>query len=174
MSLNDLIALLERLRSVPSEGIDGLSELDHGVQCAEQLVVERPADVELHLAGLVHDVGHEFGPDELHGALGARVVRPLLGDRVADLVEAHVLAKRYLAATDQRYSTVLSTESTRTLAVQGGPLTAAEVAAFERSASFDDAIRLRRADDAAKVPGRIVPGLDRWLPALRAAAGARR
>ena len=29
---------------------------------------------------------------------------------------------------------------------------------------------LRRADEAAKVPGRDVPGLDAWLPALRAAA----
>jgi predicted HD phosphohydrolase len=174
MLLSDLVSLLERMGCVPSEGTAGLSELDHGLQCAHELETDRPDDVALQVAGLVHDVGHELGPDELHGVLGAQAVRPLLGDRVADLVEAHVAAKRYLAATDPSYRAVLSIESTRTLGMQGGKLSPAEACAFERSAPFGDAVRLRRADDAAKVPGRAVPGLDHWLPVLRAwSAGPR-
>src|SRR5579864_2742220 len=124
VSLTELMALLAHLRSVPSEGVAGFSELDHGLQCAHELTLDRPADMELQVAGLLHDVGHEFGPDELHGVLGAARVRPLFGDRVADLIEAHVVAKRYLAATDPAYGSVLSGESHRTLVVQGGPLSA--------------------------------------------------
>ena len=174
MSLSELVALLERLGTVASEGADGLTELDHGLQCAQELALDRPSDVELQLAGLCHDIGHEFGPDERHGVLGAEAVRPLLGDRIAELVEAHVVAKRFLAATDPSYRSVLSNESRRTLAVQGGPLTPVDAAVFERVPHFNDAVRLRQADDAAKVPGRVVPGLDRWLPILRARAGVPR
>jgi predicted HD phosphohydrolase len=172
VSLSELVALLERLGSVPSEGIDGFSELDHALQCAHELALDRPTDAGLHLAGLVHDVGHAFGPDERHDVLGAQAVRPLLGHRVGDLVGAHVVAKRYLATTEPSYRALLSIESTHTLAVQGGPLTPADVAAFERFAHFDDAIGLRRADDTAKVPGRVVPGLDHWVPMLRALSRA--
>ena len=85
----------------PSEETDGLSELDHGLQCAFELARARPDDGELHVAGLVHDIGHRFGPDERpRRASGGRQVRRLLGDRVAGLVEAHVPAKRYLVTTD--------------------------------------------------------------------------
>ncbi len=95
----------------------------------------RPADHELQVAGLVHDIGHRFGPDESHGALGAEHVRGLFGPRVAGLVEAHVPAKRYLVTTDPSYRSRLSTESTRTLGVQGGPLAPDEVDSFLSSAN---------------------------------------
>jgi predicted HD phosphohydrolase len=172
VSVSELVALLERLGSVPSEGADGFSELDHGLQCAHELVLDRPGDVGLQLAGLVHDVGHQFGPDERHDVLGAQAVRPLLGDRIADLVAAHVLAKRYLATIDPSYQARLSVESRHTLVAQGGPMTDADVVGFTRLGHFDDAIRLRRADDAAKVVGRAVPGLDQWVPILRALYGS--
>ena len=90
----ELLQLLEALGSVPSEDIDGLSELDHGLQCAHRLARRRPLDIELQLAGLVHDVGHQFGPDDRHGEIGGDLLRPLLGERVAALVAAHVPAKR--------------------------------------------------------------------------------
>jgi predicted HD phosphohydrolase len=166
MSLTELLELLERLGSVPSEDIAGLTELDHGLQCAYRLACRRPLDVELQLAGLVHDVGHQFGPDDQHGELGGRLVRPLLGERVAGLVEAHIAAKRYLVATDGGYASRLSSVSTATLAVQGGPLADVDAAAFRASPCFDDALELRRADDGGKVPGREVPGLQRWFEPL--------
>ena len=162
----ELLQLLEALGSVPSEDIDGLSELDHGLQCAHRLARRRPLDIELQLAGLVHDVGHQFGPDDRHGDIGGDLVRPLLGERVAALVAAHVPAKRYLVATDTRYARRLSSISSATLTVQGGPLVEAEAVAFRALPCFEDAIELRRADDGGKVPGRKVPGLERWVEPL--------
>ena len=166
MSVTELLQLLEALGSVPSEDIDGLSELDHGLQCAHRLARRRPLDIELQLAGLVHDVGHQFGPDDRHGEIGGDLVRPLLGERVAALVAAHVPAKRYLVATDTRYARRLSSISSATLTVQGGPLVEAEAVAFRALPCFEDAIELRRADDGGKVPGRKVPGLERWVEPL--------
>ena len=166
MSVMELLQLLEALGSVPSEDIDGLSELDHGLQCAHRLARRRPLDIELQLAGLVHDVGHQFGPDDRHGDIGGDLVRPLLGERVAALVAAHVPAKRYLVATDTRYARRLSSISSATLTVQGGPLVEAEAVAFRALPCFEDAIELRRADDGGKVPGRKVPGLERWVEPL--------
>ena len=166
MSVTELLQLLEALGSVPSEDIGGLTELDHGLQCAHRLARRRPLDIELQLAGLVHDVGHQFGPDDRHGDIGGDLVRPLLGERVAALVAAHVPAKRYLVATDTRYARRLSSISSATLTVQGGPLVEAEAVAFRALPCFEDAIELRRADDGGKVPGRKVPGLDRWVEPL--------
>jgi predicted HD phosphohydrolase len=167
MTLPELLDLLGALAGEPAEHTVGLSELDHGLQCAFELERVRPDDRELQLAGLVHDIGHRFGPDEEHGALGAEKVRGLLGDRVACLVDAHVPAKRYLAATEAPYRSQLSAESTRTLGVQGGPFSPEEIASFLSVPHAADAIALRRADEAAKVPGRPVPSLAHWAPILR-------
>jgi gamma-butyrobetaine dioxygenase len=82
------------------------------------------------------------------------------------LVEAHVSAKRYLVATEPGYDDGLSELSTATLALQGGPFTATAIAAFAASPGAMDAVALRRADDAAKVPGCPVPGLEDWIPLL--------
>ena len=174
MTLAELVALLRSMGSDPSEETAGLSELDHGLQCAFELAQGRPDDQELQVAGLVHDIGHRFGPDESHGVLGGDEVRAVLGDRVAGLVEAHVPAKRYLVTTDASYGARLSVQSTHTLEVQGGPLSADEVGSFLSSPYASDAVELRRADDAAKVPGRAVPPLDRWVPVLEDLARAQR
>lgn len=170
-TLRSLVELLDEMERQPSPEGGDLSELDHLLQCAFELSVARPSDVELQLAGLVHDVGHRFGPDADHGRLGAAFVRPVLGDRVAELVDAHIPAKRYLVTTEAAYFDRLSPDSVRTLIAQGEGMTPAEVERFRRSRVFDDALVLRRADEAAKVPGRVVPGLDHWMDALRVASG---
>jgi predicted HD phosphohydrolase len=165
-----LLAELADMGTTPSDEADDFSELDHALQCAFELAQRAPADSELQIAGLVHDIGHRFGGDDQHGRLGAEYLRPVLGDRVAGLVEAHVPAKRYLVVFDPDYA--LSEVSRMTLAVQGGPMSSGEIAAFRAAPHWEAALTLRRADDAAKTPGRDVPGLDHWLPLLRHLAGA--
>ena len=173
MTVDELLELLRRLGSVPSPEADGLTELDHGLQCAYELSLAHPDDDALHVAGLVHDIGHRFGGDEAHGRLGAAAVRGALGPRVAGLVEAHVTAKRYLVAMDPAYA--LSPVSVATLTDQGGALPVDEAHVFEASPWFTDAVALRRADDAAKVAGRVVPRLDAWEAVVaRVGLGARR
>jgi predicted HD phosphohydrolase len=170
-----IIALLRRTGSLeePNEDIGGLTILHHGLQCAAHLRHAHPEDSELQLAGLLHDVGHALAPgdDEGHGAVGAAFVRPVLGQRVADLIEAHVPAKRYLVTVDESYRGRLSTGSVRTLASQGATMTAGEVAAFRSSPHAEAAVQLRVADEASKDPDAVVPDLAAWLPMLMSAAG---
>jgi predicted HD phosphohydrolase len=165
MTEGELVELLAAAGSTAQEV--GLSDLDHALQCASELAGSHPYDFELQLAGLFHDIGHRFGPDDAHGRLGAECVRPALGDRVAQLVELHVPAKRYLVTTDPSYRWHLSDVSVRTLTVQGGALSGDELAKFASSPHCADALALRRADDAAKVPGRQVPPLEHWARRLQ-------
>ncbi|HEX4179409.1 MAG TPA: HD domain-containing protein [Caulobacteraceae bacterium] len=167
-SLADLETFLVRMGGTPCEG-EGLSELDHGLQCAEVLRVMAPDDVELQIAGLLHDVGSGWGHTRDHGRLGGLAVRDLLGERVAALVRLHVDAKRYLVTDDPTYRARLSPASIATLELQGGDMNAEEMAAFAASPFRDDAIRLREADDLAKVPGKPTPGLGVWISPLRRA-----
>ena len=169
MTVDELISLLESLERTPGEKV-GLSELDHGLQCAYELECAHPADLELQVAGLLHDIGHGYASDEEHGRAGGERVRSAFGDRVASIVEGHVPAKRYLVATDASYGDGLSEVSVTSLRLQGGPMSAEEVSEFEAQPFSSDAIALRRADDRAKAPGRSVPGLDHWVPVMRQVA----
>lgn len=173
-TLAGVVAVLRQAGSFeePNEEIAGLSILHHGLQCAAHLRDSDPDDPELQVAGLLHDVGHVLMPgcEDIHGTVGAAFVRPVFGDRVAVLVESHVPAKRFLVTVDQSYRARLSEGSTRTLVAQGEAMTADELARFRSSPSFDAAVGLRRADEAAKDPRAEVPGLDDWLPTLETVA----
>ena len=170
-----VVALLERSAGTeePNEEIPGLTILHHGLQCAAHLRRSHPEDAELQVAGLLHDVGHLLAPgqEDIHGLVGADYVRPVFGERVAALIEAHVPAKRYLIATDGTYRALLSPGSVRTLAMQNGPMTSAEVTAFGASPHFEAALDLRRADESAKDPAARVARLDTWVSTLVAVAG---
>lgn len=156
----------------PGERVDLLA---HALQCGHVLAGRYPDDVELQVAGLVHDIGHQLvpGDDMGHGLSGGDAVRGLLGDRVASLVELHVPAKRFLVTVDPSYSDALSPTSVHTLGNQGGPMTDDEVAEFRARPDAEPAVALRRADEAAKVPGGVVPGLDHWRPLLELLAARR-
>jgi predicted HD phosphohydrolase len=186
-SVDELLELLERSRyrvERPDGAGDrsdearpmGVGVLDHGLQCAAVLKRQRPDDLELQVAGLVHDLGHVAVPNDAdgHGRHGRVLFADLLGERVAALVELHVPAKRYLVTVEAEYGDTLSAGSVRTLAEQGGPMTPDEVADFTAQRHHGDAIVLRRADEAAKVPGRQVPGLDEWTPRIEALVAVRR
>ncbi|MEP6623263.1 MAG: HD domain-containing protein [Acidimicrobiia bacterium] len=177
-SVDELVQFLADCDGVfDSLGPDGdpIDILAHSLQCAHSLASRAPDDLELQIAGLVHDVGHVVDPTDPvgHGGVGAGYVGHLLGTRVARLVALHVPAKRYLVATDPRYAGRLSDGSAISLELQGGAMTADEIVAFEADACATDAVRLRQADEAAKVIGRAVPGLDTWVPALRTVAANR-
>jgi len=168
-STDDLFELLAQCGGFfDSLGADGdpLPVLDHQLQCAALLADERPDDLELQVAGLVHDIGHRIAPgqSEAHGVIAGDAVRALLGERVAALVELHVPAKRYLVTVDPAYRGTLSDGSTVSLARQGGDLTADERAALDANPHLGDALTLRRCDERAKVVGLKVDGLERWRP----------
>ena len=151
-------------------GHERVSELAHALQCGE-LAEAAGADEELVLACLVHDVGrYAVAPDAIsdtlekiarpdrhargHHEAGADLIAPYVPERVVFLVRAHAAAKRYLCATEPGYYDTLSNGSKRTLALQGGVMTAQEAERAVKHRWWADAVRLRRWDDGAKVVGR--------------------
>lgn len=176
-SVEELMALLHDCRGAwdaPDRSGDPVDLHDHGLQTARLLSLAHPEDRELQVAGLVHDLGHLLRPgdDAGHAQHAADAVRPLLGDRVARLVELHVPAKRYLAAVHQ--GRALSPQSRLTLQAQGGPMTPDEAAAFRSAPLAEAAVALREADDAGKVVGLDCGTMEEWRPVIEAvAAGAR-
>ena len=177
-SVHELFGALDAARDADDEG--GLSILDHGLQCADLVKAARPDDIELQVAALVHDlgwlerqpVGWALRVDAAHDVDGSQLVRRLLGPRVAYLVGGHVAAKRYLLATDSSYRALLSARSETTLEFQGGVMAPDETEAFEALPDWEDLVALRRADDAAKVRGKVVPGVDAWAAVVEAVAAA--
>ena len=184
-SVEDLAWLLASGHAVQAEtgGATSMDSLAHALQCADILAARHPDDVELQLAGLVHDIAHHLPAqhpplsgadpidlaehDRAHGRLGAVLVQSLLGERVANLVELHVSAKRYLVRFDAAYGAHLSAVSRRTLANQGGSMPDDEVLMFLADPDALDALELRRADDDAKEPGRVTTALAVWTDLMR-------
>jgi predicted HD phosphohydrolase len=130
---------------------------------------QAPDDTELAVAGLVHDLGHLLPGvgDAEHAEVGGDAVRSALGVRVATMVRLHVEAKRYLVARQEAYAGGLAADSVASLALQGGPMSADEQAAFELLPYAEDALVLRRADESGKVDGLEVPGLGEWMEIVR-------
>ena len=87
-------------------------------------------------------------------------------------VRLHVDAKRYLTATDGGYFATLSPASVRSLELQGGPFPLALAEGFIALPHAAAAVRLRRWDDSAKVPGKATPDLAHFRPHLDAALRA--
>jgi len=165
-SVSDLIELLARGSTVRDEPtLDGLA---HALQCGAILHTEHPDDPELTVAGLVHDIADIAYPDDHtdHDRRGAALVKPLLGPRVARLVGAHVIAKRYLVTTEPAYRESLSPRSAQTLAMQGDALRDAELDALGADPDLSAILELRRADERAKDPAARVPDLASWRTLL--------
>jgi predicted HD phosphohydrolase len=128
---------------------------------------------------LLHDVGHllhplpedcaERGIDDRHEDLGARWVEQYFGIAVSEPIRLHVPAKRYLSAAEPGYRDRLSTASQRSLQLQRGPFSPEEVQAFLGNPYGAVAIRLRRWDEEAKMPGLATPDLEHFRSYLEAA-----
>jgi phosphonate degradation associated HDIG domain protein len=175
--------VLELYRRWGSEHYDEeISQTDHAIQTAALAVAEGAAG-DLVAAALLHDVGHLLelesrdGRGDLptvdldHEAVGARYLAGLFGPGVTGPIALHVRAKRYRCAVDPAYLAGLSDGSTRSLALQGGPADADEVASFESNPGFADAVRLRSWDDGGKIDGLEVADLDHYRPLLEQLAG---
>ncbi|HEX4225938.1 MAG TPA: hypothetical protein VHZ97_26475 [Pseudonocardiaceae bacterium] len=120
-------------------------------------------------ASLLHDVGH-FVDTERHDNAGARWLATWFGPEVTEPVRLHVLAKRYLCTVEPSYFDVLSAASVHTLTLQGGRMSAAEVADFEANPYHRDAVAVRRWDDEAKDPDATTPDYAEFVPILAALA----
>ncbi|RZB14492.1 HD domain-containing protein [Streptomyces sp. F001] len=168
--LMDLLNACRGVRDTPDCTGDPVDLHDHALQTAALLRRSRPADKELQIAGLVHDIGYLLRPGDEAGQAdhAADAVRALLGERVSRLVRLHVAAKRYLAAVSAGRE--LSPRSAQTLSRQGGPMSPAEAAAFERDPLADDAVTLRQADEAGKVIGFDAGVLEDWRTVLELVA----
>jgi len=112
------------------------------------------------VSALLHDIGHftsEFGTfsmddvqDKFHEDAGAEVLEPFFPTLVTDCVRYHVAAKRYLCAAKPSYYKRLSEASIHSLNLQGGPMNADEVAAFEKNPNLKDIVKVRYYDEAGK------------------------
>lgn len=163
-------------------GGERVRQLEHALQCA-MLAETEGAPAPLITAALLHDVGHLIhdlgvspaarGIDDRHELLGRQWLSRWFGEAVTEPVRLHVNAKRYLTATDEDYFATLSAGSVRSLALQGGPFSHDLAAGFIGLPHAPEAVRLRRWDEAAKVPGKFTPDLDHFRPFIEASlAGA--
>ena len=165
----DLVRIFQE--SGPRRYGEFVTQLAHALQSAEHARREGAGD-DLVLAALLHDVGHLAGPRGAespkhdHGEGGAAVVRPFVPEHVSWVIGHHVVAKRYLCAVDRGYADQLSPVSVRSLAAQGGALPESERGRLEAHPWFADAVRVRRWDDLAKVPGAVTAPLDAYRSLL--------
>ncbi|WP_165228589.1 phosphonate degradation HD-domain oxygenase [Aquisphaera insulae] len=156
-----------------------VTQSEHALQSAHLAALEG-ADDDLVVAALLHDIGHlvsghdediaDRGLDGRHEDAGAAWLAAAFGPSVIEPIRLHVAAKRYLCAVDPAYRDGLSDASRQSLSLQGGPFDAAGIGAFEANPHHREALRLRHWDDAAKVPGLAVPGLDHYRDRIEAAA----
>lgn len=170
----DILHLYRERGDLAYDG-EGVSQLQHAWQCGHLARAEGAASA-LQLAAWLHDLGHLLtdlpgsptldGIDDRHEVLGARALIALFGEDVGAPVALHVAAKRYLVATQPSYLDALSPDSRRSLALQGGAMSAPEVVRFERSPFAAAACRLRRWDDLGKKAELAPPSRDVALDEL--------
>ncbi|WP_424831470.1 (R)-1-hydroxy-2-trimethylaminoethylphosphonate oxygenase [Ruegeria sp.] len=132
---------------------------------------------EIIAAALLHDIGHftsEFGTftmndteDRHHEDAGAEVLERFFPSIITDCVRYHVAAKRYLCATRPEYMRRLSEASVHSLNLQGGPMSEAEVSAFQSNPNLDAIIAVRYLDDAGKQDGMDTPDFWHFAPLLQ-------
>jgi len=150
-----------------------VSQVEHMCQCA-LLAEQEGYGEEIILAAFFHDIGHlcehimptqqmnDFGVVD-HEKLGAEyLLSKGFSNVIANLVENHVQAKRYLLYKFPDYYDQLSEASKQTLEFQGGRMTAGEASIFEEEPLFELYIKLRKWDERAKLKDQPLPSLDKY------------
>lgn len=132
---------------------------------------------EIIVGALLHDIGHftsEFGTfsmddteDRHHEDAGAKVLERFFPSVVTDCCRYHVAAKRYLCATKSSYYDRLSEASIHSLNLQGGPMSADEIAEFEKNPNLKEIIAVRYMDDAGKIAGMQTPDFRHFAPRVQ-------
>lgn len=176
--MHPIVAEIQGLLEGKAEGRYGLSFINqqqHALQAAWLAEQGGHGDAMI-AAALLHDVGHlvhhlgenpaDEGIDDMHEELGNAWLVKYFGPEVTEPVRLHVAAKRYLCAAEPDYFAKLSPDSVKSLALQGGPMSAAEVAQFEANPMFREALQLRRWDEQAKVKGLETPPVAHFMPAV--------
>lgn len=158
--INEVFGLYEKFGQEDYIG-EPVSQIEHMSQSA-QLAIEEGYDDEVVLAAFFHDIGHlcvmnkehetmgGFGVKS-HERIGADYLRSWgFPERVAQRVENHVQAKRYLTFRYPDYYDQLSEASRQTLEYQGGRMSTEEATSFEKDPLFELSIKLRQWDELAK------------------------
>lgn len=174
LTIPDIVRLFEQKGHEQYDG-EPVTQLEHALQSAS-FAEDAGCDSALISACLLHDLGHllhDMGPtptsqgiDDLHQYRCLPFLRPLFGDAVAQPINLHVDAKRYLCAGESAYFAALSVDSKRSLVLQGGIFNAAQAAQFRAKPHAEAAIALRRWDDLAKRADRRTPTLQHFIPYL--------
>ena len=82
--------------------------------------------------------------------------------KIAQLVQSHVQAKRYLTYKYPEYFEQLSEASIKTLVFQGGVMSLKEATLFENDPLFEIYVQLRRWDEQAKEIDKPLPTLNNY------------
>lgn len=156
---------------------EAVSMSQHMEQSAACATADAAPD-SLVVAALLHDIGHfiadhpiealENGIDNQHEDAGADYLQSHFPPAITEPIRLHVAAKRYLCATDDEYFGRLSDASVNSLRVQGGPMSAEEVARFEANPYHRDAVKLRLYDDDGKVHGLNIKPVTEYRATLEA------
>lgn len=154
-------------------GLSDINQIQHALQAA--WLAEQGGDKpSLIAAALLHDIGHMVhdlgenpaaaGIDDQHEDVGNAFLKGHFGPDVTEPVRLHVAAKRYLCGKETDYFAKLSSDSVLSLSLQGGPMSAAEIAEFETLPYWQDAVKLRRYDEGAKIKGLVTPNIAHFMP----------
>lgn len=162
--VNEIFELYKKYGTADYIG-EPVSQIEHMSQAA-QLALREGFDDEVILAAFFHDIGHicvmmtkqnnmaGFGVMS-HEKIGADYLRSKgFPERMAQLVESHVQAKRYLTFKYRYYYNGLSEASKKTLEFQGGVMNEVEAKRFENHPLFDLMIQMRKWDEMAKEENR--------------------
>jgi phosphonate degradation associated HDIG domain protein len=181
MSVSEELASIYARRGSAAYFGEAVSMTEHGLQAAYFAQAAAAPDA-LVIAALLHDIGHliESVPDDLadwtsdaqHELSGSRWLAARFGAGVCEPVRLHVPAKRYLCATDASYFNRLSSASVVTLKLQGGPMSPAEIAAFEAEPYHRDAVLVRQCDDEGKIAGLRTPDFSHYCELIDRLAAA--
>ena len=161
---------------------ESVSMAEHMLQTAA-LADQAGAPESLVAACLLHDIGHfaqirtpgiDLASDwhRGHDEAGATFLEGRFGPEVCEPVRLHVAAKRYLCTVEPGYLERLSPASRHTFDVQGGGLSAEQRAAFETRPHAEQALSLRRWEEAGKTAGTQVSSFAHYASLLRALRGA--
>jgi predicted HD phosphohydrolase len=171
-SVDDVLELLHSARRYTAG--EDLSVLEHSLQTADILRQAFSDDVELQIAGLLHDIDHVIGcHPSLHGDVAVAFLADLFPKPVTEMIRLHVPAKRFLIARDPTYRDRLTSASEATLRSQGEAMAIDEIELFQAEPLARRATALRRADEQAKSSSVRTSSLDAWREPLRALAALR-